>query len=338
LCTFAILSKYSVAYTVALPWAAILIFRRGALSRKLSFLIQPVIVLLIVGPWALLTRRLAYYGLPVEQPALTAARAASFLAETFEVFPPVLMALVIIGLIALLASPRSWRDDVGVLCLLCAAHLSFLFLSPVGAEQRYLLVPAVSLLALSFAGWAAALSRLPYHGRYDVAVRAAVPVLTAIFVVARFGAYPRPNQYPIRQVVDTVLNNKAWSGQPLLAPSDLEGPFIAEFLIRERARPSSYVVRPSKLLARVNWFGGNYALVVRTPQQMAECIRRNAVRLIVWHRPPEDATKEHERILANMLLRYPSTWVRSAALGGGGMVDWAIYEQAPHQGMAPINP
>jgi 4-amino-4-deoxy-L-arabinose transferase-like glycosyltransferase len=328
-CACAILSKYSAAYTMALPWGLILMFRRGAVLRKLSFLIQPLLLALMVGPWVLWTKELAYYGLPTERPPLTVSRAASFFVATFDVFPPVLMVVVIVGLLALLVSPSSWRDDVGVLCLLCAAHLSFLFLSPVGPEGRYLLAPAASLLVLSFGGWAAVLSRKPGHRRYDSAVCASIAALTAVFVVVHFGSYRRVVEpLPIRPIVAAVLKNKAWADQRLVMPPNLEGPFIAEFVAQERRRPCGYLLRPDKLLAHENWFGENYSLMFHTPEQLLDHFRQNPVKLIIWHESPEGPRTAHERILGDMLRQNPLEWRDVGVLNAGdGATSWAIYEQ-----------
>ena len=329
LCTGAILSKYSAAYIVLLPMAAILLFGRGALLRKPSFLIQPLVLALLIGPWALWTRELTFHGLPSKQPALTANRAASFVVQTFEIFPPVLMAVVILGLLALLVLPAAWRKDIGVVALLCVGHLSFLFFSPVLAEPRYLFVPAASLLVLSFAGWAAALQRTSGGNRYAGAVSVSVVLLTTAFALVYFGRYPRPPQYPIRSIVEVVLRNKAWAGQRLLVPSDLEGPFIAEFVAQERSRPALYLLRPSKILASSDWFGGNYAPFFRTPEQMLEYFRENPVKVVIWHQRPEKAQDMHERLLGDMLQRNPLFWrIADSGAAAHTTPSWAVYEFA----------
>jgi 4-amino-4-deoxy-L-arabinose transferase-like glycosyltransferase len=330
-CAGAILSKYSAAYIAALPWVAILLLRRTGLLRKPSFLIQPIVIALMVGPWALWTWRLAFYGLLAHRPALTASRAVSIIVTTFEIFPPVLMGVVVLGLLALLFRRRAWQEDVGLLGLLCAGHLAFLFVSPVLAEPRYLLAPAASLLVLSCAGWAATLPRLAETRRFTGAITASTAVLTSVFVLVYFGSYPRPAQHPIRPIVETVLKNKAWAGQRLVVPSDLEGPFIAEFVAQERPRPASYLLRPDKILASSDWFGGHYTPFFATPEQMMEYFRRNPVRLIIWHDQPGRIQVEDQRVLGEMLRKNPLVWRNAEILGsaGGATASWAVYEYVP---------
>lgn len=328
LCAFAILSKYIAVYLVALPLVAILLFRRGVLLKKPSFVIQPFIVALLVGPWVLWTGRLAFYGLPAGKPALTAVRVASFVLQTFKIFPPVLMAVVMLGLLILLALPKVWREDTAVLALLCAGHLSFLYFSPVGPEQRYLLVPAACLLVLSFAGWAAALTRIRSHRSCPKAVYALGATATAGFMLVYFGSYPRLPHYPIRTIVETVLKNKAWAGQRVVVPSDLEGPFIAEFVALEQHRPAGYLMRPSKMLARMDWGVEQYSPLFRTPEQMAEYFWQSTPKVIIWHQRSEKVQTVHEHILGEMLRNNPLLWRKAASFDptGNQASAWAIYE------------
>jgi Dolichyl-phosphate-mannose-protein mannosyltransferase len=334
LCAFAILSKYSAVYLLALPWSAMLLFRRFDLLRKSSFFVQPVIVFLLVGPWALWTKSLTFYGLPSVRPALTMSRAISFVLQTFKIFPPVLMVFVIFGLLALLVLRKAWQEDVGVFALLCAGHLSFLFLSPVDPEQRYLLAPAASLLVLSFTGWAA-LRNLQGQSSLARAVAISVASLTFVFACVYFGGYPRAPQYPIAPIVKMILKSNSLAGQRLLMPPDLEGPFIAEFVAQERYAPVVYLVRPSKILAREDWFGGNYALRFNSSEQLLDYFRNNPVKLIIWHERPESAQTAHERMLGDMLRNNPVRWRKLTLFGSvSGQLSsaWAIYEYVPPQG------
>lgn len=324
----AILSKYSGAYLVVLPMAAILALRRNRLLREPSFVAQPFLIALLVGPWLLLSSRLAFYGLPDQRAQFTANRALSFVAEAFGVFPPPLMVVVILGLIALLALPRFWREDLVVTALLCAGHLALLALSPVGPEKRYLLAPAACLLVLSFAGWTALLSFLP------VRFASAVPILaglTASFAVVHFGQYERPRQNQIRPVVEFVLKNEAWTGARILMPPDMEGPFIAEFLSLKPAERSYYLVRPSKLLASMDWFGERYSSLFRTTEEQLEYFRNRPVNLVISHECSATPPRPHESMLRDMLRSNPSIFRDVATFGsiGAGSCPWIVSRYAP---------
>lgn len=327
----AVLSKYSAAYVVVLPWAAVVLLRRYSLLRKPSFLIQPIILALLLAPWFRLSRGLMFYGLPAGQLALTVSRVASFVTESFRLFPPVLMVAVILGLLALLVMPRRWREDVAVLALIVAGHLSLLVLSNVTVESRYLLASAVALLVLSLAGWGEALSRVPALLRYAGAAGPSAAVLTAVFLLFYAGRCPRVAPYPIRSIVRTILANPDFANQRVIVPTGLEGPFIAGFVAEEYGRPSVYTVRPRKSLAHTDWFGGNYTPLFSTPEQVFEFLRRNKVEFVIWRENSPAKQEIHDLLLGEMLRRYPMAWHKTGSFTALGErnTSWAIYEQTP---------
>lgn len=326
-CACAILSKYSAAYTLALPVLAILLLRRLELLRKPSFLVQPFVVALIVGPWAMWTRNLALYGLPAERVALTVKHAASFVLATFEIFSPVLMVFIVLGLIALLVRPRAWREDFVVLSLLGGGHLAFLISSPVGVEPRYLLVPAAAVLVASFAGWSEALTWMSHGGRQASVISGFAAILTAVFVVSQFGSFARMPQDHIRNAVAFIAKDPARAAQCVVVPPTLEGPVIAEFVAQSRHRPDHYLLRPSKILARGDWFAF-YSFAFATSGEMMEYFRQHPVSLIMWNERPEVTLNQHGATLKEMLQQYPLWWhkVKSFSSQGGLASSWTIYE------------
>jgi putative flippase GtrA len=333
-CGCAILSKYSAAYTPALPFLAVLVLRRFELLRKPSLLVQPLVVALMVGPWAIWSRRLAFYGLPSEREALTLTRAASFLLETLRMFPPVLMGAIVLGLIALLLRPKAWREDLVVLGLLFAGHLAFLFVSPVGPEHRYLLVLAAVLLVAGFAGWSEMLAWMSPGRRWAGAVSVCAVILTVAFAVSQFGRVPRIPPSRIGEVVAFIARDTARAGQRVMAPPALEGPVIAEFVAQSRHRPDHYVLRPGKEFAHSDWFGRKYSSAFATPEEMMQYFRRNPVDLIVWNEPPGAALPAHARIMGEMLRRYPASWHSVLSLGpvDNSASSWTIYEYRAQPG------
>jgi putative flippase GtrA len=336
-CGCAILSKYSAAYTPVLPFAAVVVLRRFELLRKPSLLVQPLVVALMIGPWAIWSRGLVFYGLPSGREALTANRAASFVLETFRMFPPVLMGAVVVGLIVLLVRWKAWREDLVVLSLLCAGHLAFLLVSPVGPEQRYLLVLAAVLLVAAFAGWSEMLAWMPPGGRWARAVPVCAAVLTVAFAIWQFGRVPRFPPGRIAEVVAFIARDPARAGQRILVPAALEGPVIAEFVAQSRQRPGHYLLRPGKETAHSDWFGGNYSSAFATAEEMMEHFRRNPVNLIVRSESPGEALPAHTRILGEMLRRYPASWRRVLWLGpaGGAESSWTVYEYRAAPATAP---
>lgn len=246
----------------------------------------------------------------------------------FDLFPPVLMAVVVLGLLALLIRPRAWREDLVVLSLLCAGHLAFLIVSPVEVDERYLLVPAAVFLVASFAGWSEVLASVSPGGRWASVISVFVAGFTLLFVISEFGHFALPPQEGTRDVVAFIVKDPARAAQRVVVSPSLEGPLIAEFVAQSRHRPDHYLLRPGKLLARSDWFGGKYSSVFATPEEMKEYFRRNPVSLVIWNERPEAKLAAHARLMSEMLRGYPLAWHKVLELGPAGRSasSWTVYE------------
>ena len=325
-CGLGILAKYSAAYLLAVPFITVLLLRRANLLKKPSFVIQPFLVALIAGPWMIWTRKLMYYGLPTEQPALNLLRGMQFLTEPFHLFPLPLLPVILAGLLLLIALRRAWGQDVLVLVLIGFLNLAFLFISPVEADPRYMLAPAAVILALSAAGWAAGLPLVPGLRRRAKAAPLFAAAVAAACFWASFGRYPRPAQQEIHTAVEAIVRNPAWDGQTLLVPADLEGPTIAEFAAQVQGRRGYRLLRPSKVLASSDWFGNHYSSRFSTPEQLLGYFRSASVQVIMWHAGPEAAVWPHGRLLVEMFAKYGSEWPLAATLRCGSAAPcWYIY-------------
>lgn len=327
-CACAILSKYSAAYTVALPFFAIVFLRRVTLLRKPSFLVQPLVVAFLVGPWALWTHTLATYGLPPERKAFSLSRISVFLAATTRIFPPILLAIVLLGVLALLCRPKAWRTDLIVLALLGAGHLGLLILSPVDAEIRYLLVPAAILLVFSFIGW----SEIAKLLRWETPAAVAVSLLAVAFMASQFGHITRRiSRDRIREVVGYIVNDPARAAQRVIVPPALEGPVIAEFAATSSHRPDHVLLRPSKILARSDWFGNRYSSPFSNPDEVMRYFQQHPVDLVIWTDRPHGTAKPHELLMGEMLQKYTLCWhkVFEVPPASDSASPWTIYEYIP---------
>jgi hypothetical protein len=330
-CACATLTKYSGAYVCVLPLAACICLRRFSLLRKPSFLTQYLVMGLLVGPWAVWTANLEAVGLPRMPPPI-ARRVGRYLMDLFRIFPPVLAAVVILGLLALMVMPRVWRADLLVISLLCAGCLVFVILAPVAPESRYLLVPCAGLLALSFAGWVAALEPLTRRGPMGArAIPALAVILTLCMAAAHLRNYDRPPVYPIRSVVQAIVRDPAWMNKRIIVSPDLEGPMIAEFAIEDRHRPGYQLLRPSKLFAEQGWFGEGYTSRFQSSDEMMAYLRQNPVDLIVWRLQSRTPRRAHVRYMDEMLRHYPLAWRRVMSFGsaGGALSSWMVYKFVP---------
>lgn len=331
-CASATLTKYSGAYACVLPLAACIVLRRFELLRKASFIAMYAVIAAMVVPWVLWTSKLSEVGLPQEQRGPILSRVGPFLLESFRLFSPFLAAVVVVGLIALLLMPKAWGADVVVSALLYAGCVGLLIMSPVlGPERRYLLVASASLLALSFAGWAAALERLTRRRAVEAWVLAVVLALS--IVPAQLSGRPRLPENLIRRAVKTIVDNPAWAGKRILVAPDLEGPVIAEFAIQDRHRPGYTLLRPGKLFAERDWMGDRYKSRFHSSDEMVAYLRQNPVDLIVWHREAQEPIVAHERFMEEMLAARDSSWHRIASFSSAGakQASWEIYESQPQR-------
>jgi hypothetical protein len=331
-CGCATLTKYSGAYACVLPLAACILLGRFSLLRKPSFFVLYAVMISMVGPWALWTSRLSKVGLPQEQRGTIVSRVGPFLKESFRLFPPALAVIVIIGIVALLLTPRIWRSDIVVIALLYAGCVGLLIVSPVvGPERRYLFVASASLLAMAFAGWAVALQRINWLRAEAWATPALAIVLTVSIVPAQLIGRPRLPENLIRRAVKTIVENPAWAGKRILVAPDLEGPVIAEFAIQDRHRPGYTLLRPGKLFADRDWMGGHYQSHFQSEEEMVAYLRKNPVDLIVWHRQTQEPLLAHQRYMEEMLAARDSAWHRVATFNSvdASQPSWEIYQSQP---------
>jgi hypothetical protein len=327
-CSCAILSKYSAAYLPVVPFAAILLLRRFDILKKPGFLVQPLVIALLVTPWVLLTKGLAFYGLfpPGGRPGMSVERAVSFVLVTFEIFPPILLWAVGLGVAIMLVRPKAWREDTVVLSLLFCAHLGFIFFSPIDPDERYVLAPAAAVLVTAFAGWSEPSMVMSVSRRWRVAASTVGIMLTAVLVLVHFRNSVYVGQDRIRDVV-AFLANESPTAKRVIVPPTLEGPVIAEFVAQSRHRPKDYLLRPSKLLARTDWFDVSYSSTFANSMDMMEYFRQNPIDFLIWNERPKAKLKAHERIMSEMLQQYPQSWQRVFFVPrvGGSASLWAIY-------------
>ncbi|MGA2149437.1 MAG: glycosyltransferase family 39 protein [Bryobacteraceae bacterium] len=329
-CAAAVLTKYDAIYLCALPFALTLCTGRLAWWRKPAFWLQPLIVAVLVGPWAWWTARLAAYGLPPGRSLLDPGRPLDILNVLWHMLPVPLVAPLALGLIALLAFPSRWGvEEIGT-GLVAAGSAGFLLISPVGAEPRYLLVPAAALLALSIFGWAALLAKASGTAR-----RTAVACLVAgtlTFGLVEWGRFPRPAPYPVETLVKAVVGDSRWRGQRILVPPNLEGAFIAEFVWLGPQEPPYQLVRPNKAFTSQGWNGENYSSRMHSPEEMIAYLEQRPVSLILWEDRPLNELRPHERVMGEMLKNYPARWRPVFALNGASASPaWFIFEYVPRR-------
>ncbi len=322
LATMAILSKSSGAFLVVVPVAAVLASGRLGLLKRISFWVAPLVAAVLYAPWLLLTRKLLGLGFAgFTKPGLltTLTQFGAGLLENLLWLTP----LVLIGAWVLTRGPRPMTGLAAVCLVQPVAVVAFLAVAPVGNEPRYL-TPALPLLLIlamyglrRIAGW--------------VAPRRAVPVMTGVvaLLAGSFAAYAalrvRPvAEDPFRSIASFVIERGYHS---VLVPSDAEGPMIADISERKQSRLAGYMVRPSKLLARINWDATTYQARYRTKEETQALFDQFPLdAVIVRTNPPTDAL-QHEVLLYDAVVAFPNRWrLARSFTNAPSAANYAVYE------------
>lgn len=308
----AVLTKYSAFFVCPVLLVAIVLTRRWDLLRRRVVRIYPLLIAALVLPWWLWTAHFAFTGLPSEHHRSLAARAWQSVVETNHAMGRGLAAFAALGALAFPLRPANWRREPVVAAIALAGSISFLLISPVDFEGRYLMFAIASLIVVAWYGWGTLFTKAP----------AAVMTVALGFVAFDLAVARGPEGIAIRPVIASVAADPAWEGKAILAPSDLEGAAIAEFVLADRGRAPHTILRPSKVFSAQNWFGGDYQLYFKTPEEMQSAVDASPVDVILIHDGPEARRAPHEVILRQMIDAYPAKW-RSCLTRG----EWRVYER-----------
>lgn len=139
----------------------------------------------------------------------------------------------------------------------------------------------------------------------------------------------------VRQVARDV--SRAQQSGAILVPATMEGPMIAELASAERERSRILLIRPSKLLARMNWTGTQYQLLVPDVQALTSLFDKYPIDTIILATFPGRAELPHDRLLRQMVAADKRWEVqRKYAEPGGGY--WEVYRRPsrPDAGTAAL--
>lgn len=325
----ACLTKYSALYICALCFLGAVVLGRWRVFRAWTLWLQPVIIFALLGPWVWFTSKLALQdlqmdlvGLPNHPRDMLIARLMMYFKTTVNTLPFSVWLLVVIGVGAWIFRRRRWNETRVVFLLTACALLAFMIASHVASDRRYFLPGAAALLVAGlsgFGGWRAPLRRY---------AAAAVVVCTLLTVgwSAYTGVRLRPNFD--RPVTERILAESRWKKAAILVPEDAEGPMIAELAMKDPHRPGYRLIRPDKVLATDDWFGGNYKPLCQTPAEAQGILDRLRIQLVILRSQPAPRQRNHEALLRETVTGQPDTWRRVD--GGWRMKSrYEIFERQP---------
>lgn len=309
-----ILTKTSGLWLAPLPLFTLVLSSRLNLLRRPSFWGSGAIVALLAGPWSWYTLDMMAEGM-AEKPGGGYFLEASgyFSTQLPKLLSPGLLMLAAGGVVSRVILPLLRRQAVAPIW---AAFFSlplcvffFHLLVPIGFESRYLLPALPSILALAAAGaadglaWVAARLRRPIFASAAPGVLLLVGALSlpqTLAVAKRFsGLAPAARALAPAPPNESILISSDASG---------EGAFIAA-LAEAEPRPTHYVRRSSKLLARSNWMGYGYEPLARTEEALLAALNVARVRSVVVDGgiPPANRLFHHD-LLERTLASSPQSW------------------------------
>lgn len=325
-----LLIKINAIYLTSVFFVFFLITKRWALLRRPSFWIMPGVIAAVWAPWILNTWRLTqigWGGLERQQLLAVAAGLGRLLIHEMSFLLP----LALWGAVHIL---RRERDNYFLLiCVLSpVCYALFLVAARIDVEGRFLLPIVSPSIVLAGIG----LNELALRfERPELPARRLRPLLCAICVagfVAIVGVHqhiPLGNQ--VRPVVEFLRSRGTPEQVSVLVPSDGEGPFIAEFAMRDKQRPARLLVRPVKLLATVAWNGGSYHARYQTQADVVGLFDTFPIRYTVVPVELGAHTFPHDHLLKETLEAHPERWTRVSAPPG----PWLVYERADGRSLPP---
>lgn len=304
LATAGLLTKGNAGCLVLVPPLFLLLDRNWGLMKRASFWLPAGIVLLLAGPWSVATYHLVAqgfrfgWGWPYSSVAVV---------ENFRIlvtaFGPLLLLLVPLGAIPLFASRTGeTRDLAATGFVLLVAVLVFQCVVPAAIQDRYL-EPALPPLML-----------LAALGIHQFTAR---PVLRLLAVgMVTLAALPWVLQVPIKRQFDTIeAMQQIWRYRVADNPSVLivseggaEGAAVAEIAMLDKARPSMFAVRGSRLLGGGRYNTQDYQPRFHDPKQVLEAIDQYAIPLVLVRREPARDDWAHIAQVEQARALQPERW------------------------------
>jgi 4-amino-4-deoxy-L-arabinose transferase-like glycosyltransferase len=307
----AILTKGNALALALLPPFVAVLDRDLRVFRTRALWIGAAVVVVFAGAWQVVTIRDVAYGWE-GQPGLDfAARSLEFMGRTLlrSLGLPLLLLSAIGAFHAVRRwdqMPRVWRCTI----VLALATVVFHAVIPASLEPRYVIgaVPGVLLLGIEGLMTLAQLVRRGW--------RAVEPVTLAFtaLAVAAIGLAWRPSvptRLELDQVAEAVAQRAGSARTAVLisSPQAREVAFVAEMAARDRERPHHYVVRANKLLAAMDWNGGNYRALAETPEDVLAALDRIPIRFVVVDaRDVRTGAFPYHRMLREAMDLRPDIW------------------------------
>jgi hypothetical protein len=311
--------KGNGAALALLPPFALLIGRRFDLLGYWSFWVPVPIVVVLAGPWYLLTHDqieagFRYtFGLDYARVAIVAN--AQIILDSVG---PVVVGAAIIGFLRVVAAPQTRRAAnhlIGAAALFSAV-IVFQCAAPAAIQDRYLApaLPPLLILAVYGFDWVAGVlaesyrrttGRTPAEGTVRATVMA-LAVLSFLPSAARFESAP---QHGLRKAAGEIWRNRvADNPAVLIAASDVsEEVVVAALATLDPHRPSLFAIRGSRLLGGGGYNNADYIPRFQTPVEAMAEIDRYVIPYVLLQSSSKSEWA-HLGQLREALRLYPERW------------------------------
>ncbi|HEX3876705.1 MAG TPA: glycosyltransferase family 39 protein [Bryobacteraceae bacterium] len=323
----AIFTKNSAAFLALTVPLAILFAGRWRLLMNPRLWIAPFLIALLYAPWYSITKQYMNRGFDSRKPPVleTMAQLGALFLDNAWVLAP----LVLTGV--WYAFRRGRAPGLAAVCVAAPiAQFVFQTAAPVGNEPRYLIPSFPGLIVLSVLALRELAEQLPGERR-RVAVAGAIALLTSLFVI-RVAIDYKPTTPDPTGAVDAFAASHGY--RSILVSGDAEGPMIAGISGVEPDRLSRFLVRPSKLLAHMNWTGTIYQPRYKSKEELESLFERVPLDVLLVRMNPADDAPLHEFLLRDMVEAYPDRWRLTSAFTCGGS-RYAAYEPIVEPSITP---
>jgi len=306
LATVALLTKANAGALALLPIPAALLAGHAALLRRREFWIPAGLAALVAGPWYVFY---VWLVLDISAIPVTLAIASSYVVSGLGLFGIATIPVVIAGMAAgffkkgqSVPSRPLWAVAVSM----SVGFIAYYCMAPGGFESRYILMaaPWIGYLMIAGAEWMAA-GFAPSHSK---AISTGLIAAVALYGAVTLRFTPKP-QLPYAEIAYDLVCRRDLPQTIFLVSSEatVETIPVAEIAMRDRHRPHHFVLRASKILARMNWNGDKYESRVSDQAQVREILREMGVSIVIIDTTPAPAGRHwlHHQLLRAVVAADP---------------------------------
>lgn len=319
------------------PPLSILFTRNLRLVKSWAFWLPVAIVALFCMPWQIVTAHLVEQGWSGNAGAAYFAFAiASFCQGLWmELTPPILL-LAMAGIAATVTRRGGMAARPAAMLALVCGVLIFHSITPTGPEIRHVLAAFPALLTFVPAGVMAIAAVLKKRGFVILGRPIVLSAIAGLFFAAEAPAAAPLRSFGFEQAANYLTSRPELKDAVTLTSSDDlgEGLMIAETELREK-RPGHYMLRATKLLARVDWSDLHYTALYRSTAAVRRELNEIPVDALIIDFTPGERPLLHQKQLIGMLAAHPAEWRLAGSFGAtdGDVRPVRIYvRRASHGG------